>query len=269
MVAEALTADEDKSIRATFLSQRAAEYEAVRRDIEAVLRGLKSRAAGAARLAAERALRAGRDEIARLDAMELIPEDARTRAVDVVERLQARLAPEERTPAVPTAKAITGSFHARTWVTRPRPGVDRMSSAWLIRRFIDPKARFAFAAQPPRGKDEKRVAFDMFGVPFGHQGDRCAFEVLCDHFGIDDARARHIAKIVHDVDLKDQRYRLPEAPVIGRMVEGLRASYPDDKDLLTHGMAMFSALYESLDSAPSKPGGASPARKRPRRRAMR
>jgi hypothetical protein len=123
-----------------------------------------------------------------------------------------------------------------------------MASAWLIRRFIDPQARFAFADKPPA--DKKRVPFDMFGVEFGHQGDRCSFEVLCDHYGVRDTAVRHIAKIVHDVDLKETRYAMPEAPVVARMVEGLRATYDDDAELLAHGMAMFAALYESL-RAPS------------------
>ena len=248
MVADALTEAEDDEIRTAFLNQRASEYDAVRGEIEKVLRGLKARAVGPARLAAERAVRGGRDQIARLDAMELIPADARAKAVDAIERLEARLAPEnERMSAMPTTVATPhDTYRARTWVTRPRPGVDRMSSAWLIQRFIDPKARFDFSAEPPPAGDKKRVAFDMFGVAFGHQGDRCSFEVLCDHFGIDDAGVRHIAKIVHDVDLKDQRYCLPEAPVVARMVEGLRATYADDNDLLTHGMAMFAALYESV-----------------------
>ena len=248
MVADALTEAEDDEIRTAFLNQRASEYDAVRGEIEKVLRGLKARAVGPARLAAERAVRGGRDQIARLDAMELIPADARAKAVDAIERLEARLAPEkERMSAMPTVVATPhDTYRARTWVTRPRPGVDRMSSAWLIQRFIDPKARFDFSAEPPPAGDKKRVAFDMFGVAFGHQGDRCSFEVLCDHFGIDDPGVRHIAKIVHDVDLKDQRYCLPEAPVVARMVEGLRATYADDNDLLTHGMAMFAALYESV-----------------------
>ena len=257
MTADALTADEDEEIRTAFLKQRAGEYDAVRAGAESVLRALKTRPAGAARLAGERALRSGRDALARLDAMELIPANARTKAVGSLERLEARLAPEaERTPTMPAATATTRAetFQGKTWVTRPRPGVDRMSSAWLIQRFIDPKARFAFADEPP-ADDRKGVAFDMFGVKFGHQGDRCTFEVLCDRFGIKDRAVKQLAKIVHDVDLKDERYRPPEAPIVARMVEGLRATYTDDRELLEHGMAMFAALYESL-------GSSAPARKR-------
>lgn len=263
MIADALSAKEDEEIRAAFLSQRAVEYDAVRSGIEHALRGRKARPAGAGRLAAERALRAGRDELGRLDAMELIPTEARARAVNAIERLEARLAPEdERKADMPVTAATHDTFTARTWVTRPRPGVDRMSSAWLIQRFIDPKARFAFSAEPPPGTDKKRVAFDMFGVTFGHQGEHCTFEVLCDHFGIEDKAVRHIAKIVHDVDLKDQRYCLPEAPIVARMVEGLRATYADDQDLLTHGMAMFAALYESHLAAPQPKSGGRKRKKR-------
>lgn len=260
MTADALTADEDQEIRAAFLKQRAVEYDAVRAGAESMVRALKTRPAGAARFAAERALRSGRDAVARLDAMELIPADARTKAVGSLERLETRLAPEtERTPTMPATPATRSeTFLGRTWVTRPRPGVDRMSSAWLIQRFIDPKARFTFADEPP-ADDRKAVAFDMFGVAFGHQGDRCTFEVLCDRFGINDPSVRQLAKIVHDVDLKDDRYRPAEAPIVARMVEGLRATYADDRELLTHGVAMFAALYESL-------GAATPARKRKARR---
>ena len=254
MTADALTAEEDEEIRTAFLTQRAEEYDALRGTAESMLRTLKTRPAGAARQAAERALRSGRDALARLDAMELIPADARTKAVGALDRLETRLAPEpERTMTMPAAPATRAdSFHGKTWVTRPRPGVDRMSSAWLIQRFIDPKARFAFAGEPP-ADDRKGVAFDMFGVAFGHQGDRCTFEVLCDRFGIKDAAVKHLAKIVHDVDLKDERYTPPEAPIVARMVEGLRASYSDDDELLKHGIAMFAALYEALQT-PSRSG---------------
>ena len=253
MTADAVTPEEDDAIRRAFLEQRSAGYDAIVENIDKLLRGLRARSARPARAAAERAVRNARDEVARLDAMELIPADARARALLAIGRLEARLAPQEKNmPVSSPSRSTRETVHARTWVTRPRPGVDRMASAWLIRRFIDPKATFTFAAEVPRGRATKRVPFDMFGVPFGHQGDRCTFEVLCDHFGIDDSRVRHIAKIVHDVDLKDDRYGLPDAPVIARMVEGLRATYPDDGELLAHGMAMFAALYGSIESAPLK-----------------
>jgi len=137
-----------------------------------------------------------------------------------------------------------GDFRNRLWVTRPRPGVDRMSSAWLIRRFIDPSARFAFAAAP--GGKPKAVPFDMFGVEFGHQGNDCSFETLVRRFGLASPAIRRIAQIVHDLDLKDARNEVAEAAAVGRVVEGLREMHSRDAELLDRGMEMFEALYRSF-----------------------
>ena len=123
-----------------------------------------------------------------------------------------------------------------------------MSSAWLIRRFIDPKARFRFAEKPPGGK---AVQFDMYGVEFGHQGQNCTFETLVARFGVADTAVKRIAQIVHDLDLKEERYGTPEGPAVGRMVEGLRQMYADDHELLEQGITMMESLYRSLSVAPA------------------
>ena len=136
-------------------------------------------------------------------------------------------------------------YQNRVWVTRERPGVDRFSSAWLIRRFIDRGARFVFASTPERHPDA--VAFDMYQtVGFRHEGEKCTFEVLVERFGITDPAVRRIAEIVHDLDLKDDRFGSPHAATVGVLVEGLRASVPEDARLLEQGMAMFEALYQSF-----------------------
>ena len=158
-------------------------------------------------------------------------------------------------------RLTTPSFKGRTWVTRPRPGVDRMSSAWLIRRFIDPKARFGFRSNPP-APAAREVPFDMFGVEFGHDGGRCTFEVLADRFGIDDRAVTRIGEIVHDVDLKDNRYGHPESAVVHELVEGLRRAHSDDHTLLEHGMTMFGGLFESFRVAAPTPR----RQQRPRRK---
>jgi hypothetical protein len=146
------------------------------------------------------------------------------------------------------------AYRNRVWVTRPRPGVDRFASAWLIRRFIDRDAAFAFAASPDRYPDA--VPFDMYqGRGFRHEGDLCTFEVLEDRFGIRDVHVRRIAEIVHDVDLKEDRYKSPHAATVAGLVEGLRASIPEDAKLLEQGMVMFEALYQSLQTAKRPRGG--------------
>jgi hypothetical protein len=116
-----------------------------------------------------------------------------------------------------------------------------MASAWLIRRFIDPDAAFGFVPQP--SADE--VAFDMYTGDFSHLGDKCTFEVLAERFGITDSAVVRLAEIVHDLDMKDNRYSAPEAPAVGRMIDGLRQLHADDAMLLEQGIAMFEALARS------------------------
>ena len=149
----------------------------------------------------------------------------------------------------------------RAWVTRPLPGVDRMGSAWLIRRFIDPAARFAFCADAqsvPKGS----VSFDMFGGEFTHRGQHCTFETLCAHFSITDPAALRLAEIVHDIDLKDGFFGAPEAPTLGAAIEGLQLACADDHALLEQGMGLFEALYRSFAQQPA-PGPKAVARRRP------
>jgi hypothetical protein len=158
-----------------------------------------------------------------------------------------RPAPKARSSPDPS-RLDPEHYKGRIWVTRPRPGVDRFSSAWLIRRFIDRDARFVFAASPDRYPDA--VPFDMYHAGgFKHEGDMCTFEVLQERFGIRDAAVRRIGEIVHDIDLKEDRYKSPHAPTVANLVDGLRASTPDDARLLEQGISMFEALYLSFSSA--------------------
>ncbi len=156
-------------------------------------------------------------------------------------------------PAIPrSASALPRldpeTYRNRTWVTRPRPGVDRFASAWLIRRFIDPRAAFVFATAPERYSDA--VPFDMYQAGgFKHEGDLCTFEVLQERFGVRDAGVRRIGEIVHDVDLKEDRYKSPHAATVANLVEGLRASFYEDAKLLEQGIVMFEALYQSFRAA--------------------
>jgi hypothetical protein len=158
--------------------------------------------------------------------------------------------PTEVNPTRTPETAVAADYRRRVWVTRPRPGVDRFASAWLITRFIDPDAQFAFAADPK--VHPKAVPVDMFGGGFGHQGDSCTFEVLQRRFGIIDPAVRRIGEIVHDLDLKEARFRAPHAAGIGVVVEGLRAAFADDSELLRQGMILFDALYRGLEPSKSR-----------------
>jgi hypothetical protein len=154
------------------------------------------------------------------------------------------------------------AYRNRRWVTRPRPGVDRMASAWLIRRFIDPKATFGFVERPA----ESDVPFDMYTGEFSHQGTSCTFETLAQRFNIADPAVVRIGEVVHDLDMKETRYAPPEAPAVGRLIDGLQELHADDGTLLQHGMAMFEALARSFSRTESTTGSAASVRKPKRRR---
>jgi hypothetical protein len=133
----------------------------------------------------------------------------------------------------------------RVWMTRPRPGIDRVSSAWMIRRFIDPKARFVFGDDPSMHPDA--IPFDMFCPQgFGHRGEDCTFETLSKQFAIRDRRVKRIAQIIHDADLADDKFGRTEGQGLDRVLTGwARQDLPDD-ELLQRGMDLIEGLYEAM-----------------------
>jgi hypothetical protein len=162
-----------------------------------------------------------------------------------VEAMLARADESEPTKAGRGWKRKSGEYLNRVWVTRPRPGIDRVSSAWLIRRFIDPKARFVFGNEPSTHSDA--IPFDMFCPEgFGHRGEDCTFETLYKHFAIRDSRIKRIAQIVHDADLGDEKFGRAEGQGLDKVLNGwAKQDLPDD-DLLKRGMELIEGLYESL-----------------------
>jgi len=135
-------------------------------------------------------------------------------------------------------------YRNRVWVTRPRPGVDRVTSAWLIRKFIDPKAKFAFA--PEDKKPVKAVPFDMYEGGFGHRGEDCTFETLLKVFRIRDKKIPVMAEIVHDADLFDEKFGRKEGFGIDEVMKGWSQLGLSDEELLKRGMQLAEGLYKSL-----------------------
>ena len=259
-VDESAAAELERCARET----RANLYRELRREAEAVLRAASgSRLGPRRRSGAERQLGGFRRRLRAL-AVAGGEGDAEARAAEsALEGLARSLRPEEekamRKTKTPTLEVA--AFRSRRWVTRPRPGVDRMASAWLIRRFIDPAARFEFAAEPPsRGE---RVPFDMYGVEFGHQGGRCSFEVLADRFGLGDRPAiRRLGRLVRAIDLHEPAEEAAEAETVARLVAGLRATHADDRELLEAGIGVFEALHAAAPAARSyiRSGSGTPRR---------
>lgn len=162
-------------------------------------------------------------------------------------RVENMLARAGNSPA-PTASVPSANskhYRRRLWVTRSRPGIDRSASAWLIRRFIDKKARFAFAAEGLTLPDS--VPFDMFHSDgFGHRGEDCTFETLQKEFGIRDRKVSAIGEMIHDADLSDDKFGRKEAFGIDEVLKGwARLGWPDQK-ILDAGISMIEALYHAL-----------------------
>ena len=132
-------------------------------------------------------------------------------------------------------------LRGRRWVTRPRPHIDRIASAWLVKRFIDPDAQFVFAPPPEFPKDA--IPFDAPGVELSHQGEDCTFETLVKRAGLRDRRLVRLAELVHEADLRDGKYPHEEARGIDVAVRAFLAASPDDHQVLAQGMALFEGLY--------------------------
>jgi hypothetical protein len=129
------------------------------------------------------------------------------------------------------------------WITRPHPHVDRTACAWLIRRFVDPEAEFAFAADAAGATALGGTPFDMRGVELGHHEGRCSFETILERYHLTDPALREIATMVHDADLDDDQFRSPEAPGLDAIIRGLGLVTPDDGELLRFTDRVYDGLY--------------------------
>ena len=188
------------------------------------------------------------DEFARLS-----KEHQRIRDIDFfgapggaeVRRLEEAIAMRTRRPESarpePAPTLDLTKLRGRRWVTRPRPHVDRLASAWLIKRFIDADAVFVFA--PPAEFPKDAIPFDAPGVELSHHGEDCTFETLVKRARLRDRRLARLAEVVHEADLRDGKYPHEEARGIDVAIRALLAASPDDHQVLAQGMAMFEGLY--------------------------
>lgn len=226
--AEFLERKIDQTLVAQFRAERDADYAALSEEI----RSWKREAGDDLPARASRA-RKRLEEIERID---YFGAPARKEAAQLLADLESDSRRRRRGP---------GSFAGRTWVTRRGVHIDRIASAWLIRRFLDPKARFRFIdPREPRRKNE--IRFDMVGGDYTHEDDRCTFETLLGAIGSHDRALAQIGEIVHDIDLKDEKFGRSEASGVDRLITGLLLSNPTDESRLERGRAFFDELYESF-----------------------
>ena len=218
---------------AQFRQERDADYAALADEAKSALRA-DDLAAAHQRLA--RRL----EEIRALDFFDAAGRMAAEKAIAAIEsRLQKQKKEEEK---MLRAKP---ELRGKTWVTRPGVKVDRMASAWFIRRFVDPKARFRFA-DPATPRKDGELRFDMVGGDFTHEEDRCTLETLVRRVGLPDKRVRAIAEMVHDLDLKDSKYGRAETAGVRMVLHGIMARTDNDDERIERAFTVFDDVYDAL-----------------------
>ncbi len=227
-----------RQVTALFNEARGRDYGRLLTDLQAALRAPTRRSRAQLRALFAR-LSARLEEITAIDEFGC---PKRKQAEILLKEFEQRL--EQKAGAETKIPAPGGEFRGRTWITRPRPGVDRVGSAWLIRNFIDRRARFLFSANSRMQGDALR--FDMFEGEFTHVGDHCTFETLLERFRLREPRLRRIAQIVHDADLHDAKFGHTEGQAIDQILMGWGKMGWPDQQILERGFQLYDALYLML-----------------------
>ncbi len=242
----------DQDLIALFNRARDGEYAELETQITSLTKA-KPKETTPLREAVEK-LRKQHADIARVD---YFGSPAGARVAARLATLAQSISSDRTSPALIPPVSIS-AYRGKTWVTRPRPYVDRLACAWLIRRFIDPHAVIRYSGQPEPGQS----AFDMEeGGEFGHRGNLCTFETMCRAFGLDDARLSAVSEIVHEIDLRDGQFIRPAATGVDAVLEGWHKAGLTDAELETHGIALFEGLYQHFVHSPTAPAGAPHIRK--------
>lgn len=227
----------DDEVRALFGAARDPEYQ----DIAAEARVLLDRLDEGAADDVAAHLRRLRKRFAQVAALDFFGAPSREVADGLLTGLAERLAPPPTSTA--DSRDPRADYRRRVWVTREGVGVDRIASAWLITRFIDPEATFRFVASSGYAPVPGDVRFDMFEAEFTHVGDHCTFEVLVDRMGLAEPALGRIAEIVHDIDLKDAKFQREETPGVALVLDAIGAAHPSDEDRIARGGAVLDDLH--------------------------
>ena len=252
----------DEEIIASFCNARDEEFAAISAEFDgltgAIREQSRSKHLSAGRLAAhETEIDKLHAELERVAANDFFAARGRAAAFSAYERCQKTI----RAAQGPTGKAAlsqtkggklnVAKYQSQRWVTRRNLHIDRLASAWLIKQFIDKRPRFYFVVEGETV--EGAIPFDMFGAEFTHHGEDCTFETMLKQFGLAESKGlREIAEIVHDVDLKDDKFHRLEAAGLNAIIDGLSKILRNDRKLLQQTSIIFDGLYALLSKASEK-----------------
>jgi hypothetical protein len=249
----------DEALVQQFRRSAAAAYEKLRRELSALSRSPRP---GGTAEAGESPVARYRKRLGDITDVDFFGAAGRKEVETMLQKLEARLRGRGRGGGE-GGRGEAADLVGRAWVTRRDPKIDRLSTAWLVRRFVDRSAKFRFIDPERESKRPREVAFDMAGGDFTHEADRCTFETLAARLGLADPGVAAVGEIVHDVDLKEARYGRPETEGVRRLVEGMVRRFPDPHERLERALDLFDDLYASL---PGRAAGAPPSRPRARRK---
>jgi hypothetical protein len=235
----------DEQVKEMFRAARDADYQAVGEEVRQLARGLPRKGDVPQEKRDEMQGVVGRlhKRMADIGAIDFFNARSREAVDGLLRELDERLAASAPEQEPQATGAVEKPRHA-TWVTRTGIHVDRMASAWLIRRFIDPEAKFKFVSAREYRHQRGELRFDMFDGEFTHHGELCTFEVLLGRFEITDAALRPIAEIVHDIDLKDEKYGRADNAGFEHLINGIAMAHPKDEVRLQRASAVLDDLYE-------------------------
>jgi hypothetical protein len=235
----------DAQVEALFSAARGADYAQLAGEARELGDSIPDGEMSAERLAdGTTRLARLRRRLTEIVAIDFFDAPGREAADGLIAGIEGRLrrAPEKN--CATTGRGKREDLCGRTWVTRKGVHIDRMASAWLIRRFIDAEAHFKFVPAKGYKPRAREIRFDMFEAEFTHEGDHCTFEVFLDRLRLSDPALRAIADIVHDIDLKDSKFARPETLGIERLVAGLAMIHEDDDPRIANAATVFDGLYE-------------------------
>src|SRR5262245_42425583 len=237
----------DQEIRYLFDKARDADYAQVVKDARVRAKSLRPNAKTSTLADVRAQVARLRKRLAEIVAIDFFGAIGRKTAEEVIGTLEARLNEDADVRGKDTAQSAPPEvLRNRTWVTREGVYVDRIASAWLIRPFIDPEAKFKFVSGKGYRPQEGELRFDMFEAEFTHEGDKCTFEVLLDRCGVKDTALRAIAEIIHDIDLKDGKFGRDESVGVRTLIDGIALATADDSERIARGTDVFNSLYEAF-----------------------
>lgn len=238
----------DEQIESLFRSSRDSDYNELIQDVDELLKAMKKQRNPKSqeeeineKLSDLNRLQKRLAEIKRIDFFHSSRANSAEQSINKIERILRPLSFNEHYLKESTP---IDDLKGRIWVTRKGVHIDRIASAWLIKKFIDPDAQFKFVAPKGYKVQSDELRFDMYEAEFTHEGDLCTFEVLLARARLKDRALQSIARIVHEIDLRDEKFESNNTPGIEKIINGLCMSYMDDDDRIKYGSIVWEAIYE-------------------------